>query len=115
MQPRAGRGIGLGRRGGEVVSLTPRISKFRILLPPLFDVSMAAPRLAVSAHGRRMTRDLWHHRHGVSGGTCRVAVWGWRRGICRWNGHGMRVVMVISQVVTRAKGKDAARQTARQE
>lgn len=56
-----------------------------------------------------MTRDLWHHRHGVSGGTCRVAVWGWRRGICRWNGHGMRVVMVISQVVTTDEGKRAKR------
>lgn len=80
------------RRGGEVVSLTPSNPEVEILLPPLFEFSTAAPRLAVSAHGRRMTRDLWH---GVRGGTCLVAVWGWRRGICRWNGHGMRVVMMM--------------------
>lgn len=74
------RGIGLDRK---MISVTPMKRPNRDVLPP----GNTAPRdLAGSAPKRRMPRD---HRHGVRGGTCLVAVWGWRRGRpLRWSWDG---------------------------
>lgn len=72
LQRRAGRGIGvLSVLRRLLFLLPPGNVPMQNLLPP----GNSGPAIEVSARPRRHTRDLWH---GVSGGTCRVAVWGWR-------------------------------------